>query len=390
MDFSITPAKPIESVAPTPDEVAVSVEGQPAVGPDATPAAGAGSATPHADQASALVHGGFVERVLGEMQSTLAALPAQGTGERADKTVETNTAQTFARPQVPQSELPRHIDANRTQAVHGHADFALPAAQLVPAALIGLQVDHPTLWPMTRGFDPDLAPAHQTRVGERDARDDEWNFYDEDDTSFDDAPPQDEDKPGDTAVADVVVDAPEEAWCAALGRALRVALAARVLPQALVVADEQWRRGRCVVLACPQGTDPAAAAWAFVLWPRRSPHNHTLSFHGARIEARLAWSRRPGAGTWLHARVMKQHHPRTGRQLVPASAETTTRVPCEVQLGPVLARTLKPCDVCLKVGAVRRLWNALGSQWSVHVVVSASPLLDASHDAPHATEEVSR
>lgn len=383
MDFSVTAAKPVESLAPSPDATPVD-------GAEATPPSADAGASPHAQAATALVQGGFVERVLGEVQSTLAALPAQPTGERADKTVETNTAQTFARPQVPQADLPRPIDANRTPAVHGHADFALPAAQLVPTALIGLQVDHPTLWPMTRGFDPEFAPAHRARVAERDARDDEWNFYDEDDTSFDDAPPQEEDKPGDAPVVEDAVDAPEEAWCAPLGRALRVALAARVLPQALVVADEQWRRGRCVVLACPQGTDPAAAAWAFVLWPRRSTDNHTLSFHGARVEARLAWSRRPGAGTWLHARVMKQHHPRTGRQLAPASAETTARVPCEVQLGPVLARTLKPCDVCLKVGAVRRLWNALGSQWSVHVVVSASPLLDAAHDAPHATEEVSR
>jgi hypothetical protein len=165
-----------------------------------------------------------------------------------------------------------------------------------------------------------------------------------------------------------------------------------VPPRALVAADEQWRRGRCVVLACPQGDDPAAAAWAFVLWPRRpqgAVDPHTIKVHGTRVEANLQWSRPPTPGTWLHMRVMKQHHPRTGRQLVPATAEPSGRVPCEVQLGPVLARTLRACEVCLKVGAVRRLWNALGSQWSLFVVVSATPLV--SDDATHAeNEEISR
>ena len=45
------------------EEAALGVEGQPKAGPEATSAAGHGSATPHADAATTLVHGGFVERV---------------------------------------------------------------------------------------------------------------------------------------------------------------------------------------------------------------------------------------------------------------------------------------------------------------------------------------
>jgi len=56
-------------------------------------------------------------------------------------------------------------------------------------------------------------------------------------------------------------------WCETLSHALRGALAARIVPQALLAAAEQWKRGRCVVLACPQADDPAGPAWAFVLWP---------------------------------------------------------------------------------------------------------------------------
>ncbi len=397
MDFSISPAKPIQNVNAAFEEIALGVEGQPKAGPDATSAAGPGSATPHADATTTLVQGGFVERVLGETQSAVAALPAQAAGERVDKTVETNSALALARPQTNPADLPRPIDTTPTPSHHGRGEFALPEAQLVPAALIGLQVDHPTLWPMTtRGYDPMLEPTYQARVEERNARPEHWEdeFYEEDDTSFDDEPAQRDEPEGEPAPAETVVETPDEAWCAPLNRALQLALAARVPPRALVAADEQWRRGRCIVLACPQGADPSAGAWAFVLWPRRSSPadgaaTPTFTVTGTRIEARLQWSAPPVAGTWLQTRVMKQHHPRTGRQLVPATMEATGRVPCEVQLGPVLARPLRACDVCLKVGAVRRLWNALGSQWSLHVVVSAIPLVDdGTTHTVH--EEVSR
>jgi len=136
------------------------------------------------------------------------------------------------------------------------------------------------------------------------------------------------------------------------------------------------------VLACPQNSDPAAAAWAFVLWPRKQLARRAddvrtpqLALYGARVEARLQWSTRPTAPRWHYVRVIKQHHPRTGRQLVPSTAEPCGRVPCEVQLGPVLARPLRNCDVCLRINAVRRFWIALGTQWSMHVVVCSHALL---------------
>ena len=49
-------------------------------------------------------------------------------------------------------------------------------------------------------------------------------------------------------------------------------------------------------------------------------------------------------------------------------------MPCEVQLGPVLARSLHWCEVCVRINAVRRFWAALGGQWSVNVVVCSLPL----------------
>jgi hypothetical protein len=150
----------------------------------------------------------------------------------------------------------------------------------------------------------------------------------------------------------------------------------------LLIAAEQWRRGRCVVLACPQGTDPAGPAWAFVLWPRKQTARRTdgspapLSLFGLRVEARLQWSAMPAGAKWCQVRVIKEHHPRTGRQLITAtSGEGSTRVACEVQLGPVLARPLRCCDVCVRINAARRFWSALGVQWSMHVVVSPYPLI---------------
>ena len=168
----------------------------------------------------------------------------------------------------------------------------------------------------------------------------------------------------------------EAGWCEALTRALRDALAARLPPQSLLAAAEQWQRGRCVVLACPQGNDPAGPAWAFVLWPRRRAPRR-LDLHGLRVEARLRWATLPPPAAWCHVRVIKEHHPRRGRQLIPLDAAGSEGVACEVQLGPVLARSLRWCVVCLRIDAVQRFWAALGPQWSATVVVCARPLAGA-------------
>jgi hypothetical protein len=138
------------------------------------------------------------------------------------------------------------------------------------------------------------------------------------------------------------------------------------------------------VLACPQGPDAAGPAWAFVLWPRRQPARGAdgfpppLALFGLRVEARLQWSALPSGAKWCQVRVIKEHHPRTGRQLIPAAADASGRVPCEVQLGPVLARPLRCCDVCVRINAARRVWTALGAQWSMHVVVCSHALIDSS------------
>jgi hypothetical protein len=42
----------------------------------------------------------------------------------------------------------------------------------------------------------------------------------------------------------------------------------------------------------------------------------------------------------------------------------------------VLARSLRWCEVCVRIPAAQRFWTALGAQWSVHVVVSSLPLVD--------------
>ena len=146
-------------------------------------------------------------------------------------------------------------------------------------------------------------------------------------------------------------------------------------PGGIAAALEAARRGLNVVLACPQGQDPAGPAWAFVLWPRRAPFpGAPLALFGVQVDARLHWSRLPPLQDWCHARVMKEQHPRQGRQLVALDAQGTATVPCEVQLGPVPLRTPRWRDVCVRVDAVRPFWSALGQQWSVTVVVGARPL----------------
>jgi hypothetical protein len=107
-----------------------------------------------------------------------------------------------------------------------------------------------------------------------------------------------------------------------------------------------------------------------------------LALYGLRVEARLQWSAMPRGTQWCHVRVVKEHHPRRGRQLIAIDAAgaqrpSTAAVPCEVQLGPVLARSLHWCEVCVRINAVRRFWAALGGQWSVNVVVCSLPLAGA-------------
>jgi hypothetical protein len=300
---------------------------------------------------------------------------------------ESATVQTLSRTLTSANEAPRGSDTALPAAQHGKSEFALPASLLVPALLVGLQVEPATGWPLQRRSEPERPRNGRNGEREREAPADEGG--EQEPPGGDDPPPRPaHGGAGPQRRADELVFEHDDGgeWCETLSRALREALAARVVPQALLAAAEQWRRGRCVVLACPQGADPAGPGWAFVLWPRpaddgRVPAN-PLALFGLRVAARLQWQTLPPTAPWCHVRVVKEHHPRRGRQLVlpesePGAAAANAVVACEVQLGPVLARSLRWCEVRVHIQAAQRFWAALGRQWSVHVVVCARPLVAA-------------
>jgi hypothetical protein len=309
---------------------------------------------------------------------------------RPDRGAESALVQGFARPETPLPGISRHgNDQAATPALAG-GEFSLPADQLVNAAVIGLQVEPAFAWPLQqRGFDPapELVPAPRNDAPAQpvireevrraaDYRSDRHGGHDADDGEALDAG-------SDTQVdaANVPCDHhlpaadAADGWPEPLSRALREALRGRPVAPALLAAAEQWRLGRCVVLACPQGRDPAGPAWAFVLWPRPgSLVAIPLALAGLRVGARLQWSHLPPTRDWCHARAMKEQHPRKGRQLVALDAHGTATVPCEVQLGPVPLRTPRWRDACIRIDVVRPFWSALGRQWSVTVVVGSRPL----------------
>lgn len=350
--------------------------------------------TRHVQQAEPLVRGGFTERVLGEAPTVSTAPPPQPPGVRADRNVEITTLQTHLRPiQPPPPEVQRAPHAALPTAAFARSEFAVPAALLVPATLVGLQVDPAAAWPLTRRAEPQGTPVAEEPEAAPPppvaAIEDEYDEEPADDETGDEAPEAQEHQSCNV----VFEDDGDGAWCEALTQVLRDALASKVPPRALLLAAEQWQRGRCVVLACPQGFDVAGPAWAFVLWPRahaprRGAAPAPLALHGVRVEARLQWSALPRGPKWFHVRVIKEHHPQRGRQLIPnVPQDKTGPVECEVQLGPVLARTLRCCDVCLRIHAAQRFWAALGQQWSMHVAVCSTPLLPLHEDLSDPTEE---
>lgn len=313
-------------------------------------------------------------------------------GMDSDAGHEAATVQTAWRPPTPAADAPRGHDAMPAATPAAQAGLAVPAALLVPATLTGLQVEPATHWPLPHPAAPDWAP-YATPVDRRreptpTPHDDRRRRH-QAEAEAQPSPParktaSDEGTPTPDAVLDATTDAD---WCDTLSAALRAALGARIAPQALLAAAEQWQRGRCVVLACPQGNDPAGPAWAFVLWPRptaRQAAESALALFGLRVDARLHWHTQPPTTPWCHVRVVKEHHPRRGRQLVSPDVDAAPddhSLPCEVQLGPVLARSQRWCEVRVHIQAAQRFWAALGRQWSVHVVVSARPLL-AAHATP--------
>lgn len=271
MSLTISPTNAIEKVAATLLEAAKAVEGE-AKAEQALTAANAADATEpvHVDANVTLVQGGFVERILGEPHAAVAAAPAQVHTEHVDKGAETANLQTFARPHAANPEPTRQSDPALPGDKHAHSEFAVPSALLVPATLVSLQIDPAAAWALQgRGFDPDLSRLHEARVEDRHAPH----------APIDEEPPEEEEQDGEPEPpareqADnqdhvEFADDDAHAWCDALTRAVHSALAAKSPPPALLLAAQQWQRGRCVVLACPQSADPAALAWAFVLWPRK-------------------------------------------------------------------------------------------------------------------------
>jgi hypothetical protein len=342
---------------------------------------------------------GLVERVLGEANPAGPVSEPALPGMDTDPGHESATVQTLSRPLPLAYDAAREAAGAPPSAPQAKSEFALPASLLVPAMLVGLQVEPATGWPLPRRAEPErprgargdgcerVDPAAERRDRHQDEPQEPQPAREEPDTrSAVQEPPLEQCDSGE--------------WSEALTQALRAALAARMVPQALLAAAEQWQRGRCVVLACPQGSDPAGPAWAFVLWPRRQANPSlrpaadgnaapdTLSLFGLRVSARLQWHTLPPTTPWCHARVIKEHHPHRGRQLVApdndidsaaaaAAAAASAAPPCAVQLGPVLARSLRWCEVRVHIQAAQRFWAALGRQWSVHVVVSARPLVSA-------------
>lgn len=303
---------------------------------------------------------------------------------RPDKGAESALVQGLARPAAPTGEASRLLEGAAAAIPAGGSEFALPGDQLLNAAVIGLQVQPAFAWPLERrGFDApapeEPAPRAESSAGES-ATDEAADGADEDDKDTEDGDAHATLAPRSGVAPDSLVD---DDWSTAVSSALREALRPKPAPQALQAASEQWRLGRCVVLACPQGSDPAGPAWAFVLWPRPASRTGApLALFGLRVDARLHWARLPPSIDWCHARVMKEQHPRQGRQLVALDARGTADVACEVQLGPVPLRTPRWRHACVRVDAVRRFWGALGEQWSVTVVVASRPLPGLRGPAP--------
>ena len=304
----------------------------------------------------------------------------------ADAALHAATLQAAARPQAAQlAEAPRPADPTLPSADAANG-FALPADQLLPVTLIGLQVQAGDAWPMS-------AQAWQEREGRRPRADDEEDGEGRAGQRRRPAqPPAHEDPAPEPESATTAgpddaptsVDAGPTDWLLPLARAINEALAAPQPPAELAAAAEQWSRGRCVLLVCPQSADAMAdlePAWACVLWPRRGarprgPMGLRFGFSGQRMEARLQWPR-GAVRAWCSVRAVKQHLAHGGRQLVALDAGGAPggAVPCEVQLGPVRAAAPRWRRAAVRVDAVRRLWGALGGQWSVLLVVCPQPWL---------------
>lgn len=355
-------------------------------------------ALPGTAAAPLLAREGLAERLLGSLPTP--ADPSNAPAQHVEHGAETATAQAFGRPdqQVQQAQQEAHqrpTDTSLAVAQNLHGEFALPADQLVHTTLIGLQVQ-PSWLPhlpfavrQERGESP--APTRQeVDEIETEPAPEVEPVGSEAQESHEESPPDEVMEPDDDVEG-----------CDAFGRAMLALLQA--LPAAgsaahplgvgaqaaLAAIRDQWQRGRAVVIACPQGADPAGPAWAYVMRPRRVFTRELenglrfASLAGRRVPARLQWRQVPRGAQWLHHRMAKEHQPPRGRQLVPLAGPAAL---CDVQLGPVLAERRRACEVRLRIDAVRRFWGALGDQWSLLVVVCSLPLAGRAEAADGSQE----
>lgn len=329
---------------------------------------------------------------------------AEPVGEAAEAGLQVAALQSALRPQAAVVAEPLRPADSSLPAAEISKGFALPADQLLPVTLIGLQVQASDAWPMTRqhgetlpaetlpeSMSESLPASRLPPWPQRDAmpRSAWWGSGD---NSENDRPAADADTDDPTDAAPAAEAAPgndgETPWCGTLTRTLNDLIDGHHAPAALLAAAEQWQRGRCVVVACPQGLEGTGPGWVFVLWPRRrarGPLARRLSLQGQRVEARMQWAAttdsqsceaKPQQARWCQVRAVKEHLPRGGRQMVALDAAGTPRnaVPCELQLGPVRAHEPRWREVLVRIDAVGRFWAALGGQWSALVVVSSQPL----------------
>lgn len=178
---------------------------------------------------------------------------------------------------------------------------------------------------------------------------------------------------------------PEAPWSAPLLAALRQTAAAPAARAALQAAAEAWERGRAVLLACPSSGPQAQAAWLFVLRP--APGGRTLRLCGERLPASLRWAHAGTPGRWWCVRVAKSYSLRRGGQLVTQDESADGRVSCELQLGPFPAALPRWTEALVRVDLARRLWQALGTQWSLPLLVCDQALLAIGESALVAREE---
>lgn len=272
--------------------------------------------------------------------------------------------------------------AAETLLAQAAAGPAAPAASVLPGLVAAL---HPGTAERLRPASEDVPPGtHRARERERGGR----GFTQESQASQEDDPGQGggdgQDRPAREPRPPAAEPSPDAPWCAPLMAALLVAARKPAARPALEAAAEAWVHGRAVLLACPAAAAGDEDAWLFVLRPAHGPG--PLRLCGERLAARLRWARVGGTGRWCLVRVAKSYSLRRGGQLVTQDEGADGRVSCELQLGPFPSVLPRWREVLVRVDLAQRLWQALGTQWSLPLLVCDQPLLGGQWPAEAAGE----